>query len=104
MAAALVPRLGKPKPRSKEKAMAKWEQVEGRNVVRTDYDGGRYATVSTEASDWLGEEVFKWKVWAVLEGGRLDGTNYVIGQTVIGQGNAETVEDAMRQCDAFVGV
>lgn len=81
--------------------MTGWEKIEGKVQVRKDYGNGRRAIVSTEATDWLGDMRYCWEVRAELWGGRLDGTNYPMGETAIREGHAASVAEAMEQCDKF---
>lgn len=82
-------------------AKSEWKQVEGEKAMRKDYSEDVYAMVATSPSKWLGEDVYRYEVWTVLKGGRLDGTNYTIGQTKLRDGNAATVDEAKAACDAF---
>lgn len=83
--------------------MADWKAIEGTAGIRKDYGNGRFAIVSTEAADWCGERVHSWQVWAELWGGRLDGTNYPMGQTVVYEGKAADIDEAIAACDGHAG-
>lgn len=81
--------------------MAGWKEIEGKAQAGKDYGNGRRAIVSTEATDWLGDMRYRWEVRAELWGGRLDGTNFPMGETAIREGHAESVAEAMGLCDKY---
>ena len=81
--------------------MAGWKEIEGKAQAGRDYGNGRRALVSTERTDWCGKLVYRWEIRAELWGGRLDGTNYSMGETAIREGHAATVAEAKALCDKF---
>lgn len=83
-------------------AMTGWKAIEGTSKVGKDYGNEATATVQTEPEDWYGRQVYRWEVCHKMYGGRLDGTNYLIGNCHHG-GIADSMEDAMAECDKFAG-
>jgi len=61
-----------------------------------EYGGDVFAKVERERRG----STFAWTAYKRLYGGRLDGTNYFMGQFAIREGFADTIDDAMRACDA----
>lgn len=69
--------------------------IEGAGASK-EYGGDVFAKAEGEHRG----KTFRWTAYKRLYGGRLDGTNYNMGQLRIGQGEAETLEGAMSACDA----